>query len=91
MSVYTYLIKSELDQAFYIGISENPEKRLLEHNSGKLKGTARKKPWKLVYFKDRSDYAEARKHEKWLKKKNRAYKEEVSNSFARPAQAAGAG
>jgi putative endonuclease len=73
--IYTYLIKSLVDESFYVGISESPTRRLAEHNSGKLKTTAFKKPWKLVYSKDHIDYNEARKHESWLKKKNRRYKE----------------
>ncbi|PIS07486.1 excinuclease ABC subunit C [Candidatus Berkelbacteria bacterium CG10_big_fil_rev_8_21_14_0_10_43_13] len=73
--IYTYLIKSEKDNNFYTGITEDPEKRLHEHNCGKLKTTSQKRPWKLVYFKEHTNYLEARKHEIWLKKKNRKYKE----------------
>ncbi len=77
MEVFTYLLKSEKSDSFYTGITENPSKRLLEHNSGKLKTTAAKKPYKLIYTKLHSSYSEARKHEKWLKKKNRVYKESL--------------
>jgi len=73
--IYTYLLKSEIDRSFYVGISEDVDKRLQEHNSGQLKVTSSKKPWNLVYYKEHLDYVEARKHEKWLKKKNRRYKE----------------
>ncbi|MDO8444251.1 MAG: GIY-YIG nuclease family protein [bacterium] len=73
--IYTYLIKSAKDGSFYAGITENVEKRLDEHNSGKLKVTAMKRPWRLCFSKGHTDYLEARKHEIWLKKKNRKYKE----------------
>jgi len=73
--VYTYLIKSEVDGSFYTGISVDLKRRLRDHNTGKLKNTSFKKPWKLVYYKEHVDYSEARKHERWLKKKNRQYKE----------------
>lgn len=73
-TIYTYLIKSEVDQSYYTGISQNPDKRLIEHNGGKLATTARKKPYKLVFVKEHANYQEARKHEKWLKKKNREFK-----------------
>ena len=37
MSCNVYLIKSNIDSSYYVGISKNPQKRLIEHNSGKLK------------------------------------------------------
>ena len=74
MSCFVYLIQSKIDSSFYVGISENPQKRLIEHNSGKLKTTSRKKPYRLVFTKVYPDYSAARKHEKWLKKKNIEYK-----------------
>lgn len=74
MEIFTYLIRSVKDNSFYTGISENPEKRLQEHNRGKLRITALKRPWELIYKKTHLSYSEARKHEKWLKKKNRNYK-----------------
>ncbi|MFZ2048822.1 MAG: GIY-YIG nuclease family protein [Minisyncoccia bacterium] len=74
MSCYVYLIQSILDKSFYVGISEDPKRRLIEHNNGKLKSTSKKKPYSLVYSKEYNDYTSARKHEIWLKKKNREYK-----------------
>jgi len=74
MNCSVYLLKSKIDESFYVGISENPQKRLMEHNSGKLKITSKKKPYTLVYMKEYKDYQSARKHEIWLKKKNMDYK-----------------
>ena len=74
MNVSVYLIQSNVDRSFYVGISENPIKRLKEHNSGKLKITAKKRPYTLVYTKVHEDYKSARRHEVWLKKKGRDYK-----------------
>ena len=78
MKVFTYLIKSKKDKSYYTGISKNPEKRLKEHNQGKLKTTNKNKPFQLVYKKEHPDYQEARKHEIWLKKKNCKYKDYIS-------------
>lgn len=75
--VYTYLLKSEKDGSFYTGISKDPQKRLQVHNNGEVDSTKNKKPWALVYKKVHADYPEARKHEKWLKKKNRKYKNKL--------------
>jgi putative endonuclease len=81
--IFTYLAQSESDDSFYVGISENPDKRMVEHNSGKLRSTSKKRPWKLAFVKKHKDYSEARKHEKWLKKKNREYKMKLAQ-FAPP-------
>lgn len=72
--IFTYLIQSEKDASYYVGITSNPDVRLAVHNRGGLKVTAAKRPWRLIYQKAHPSYAEARQHECWLKKKNRAYK-----------------
>jgi len=74
MSCSVYLIKSIAGQNYYTGISIDPRHRLDKHNSGKLKTTSKNKPYLLVYTKEYPDYKSARKHEIWLKKKNRKYK-----------------
>ncbi len=73
-----YLIRSLKDGSFYVGISIDPFKRLLEHNSGKLKVTRSRKPFELMWYKYYDSAAEARKHEKWLKKKSREYKNKLA-------------
>ena len=70
MSVFTYLLKSEQDNTFYTGISADPNRRLAQHNKGSVEHTKKLRPWKLVYKKQHDSYEEARKHERWLKKKN---------------------
>lgn len=83
MSCSVYLLKSKIDDSFYVGISKNPRKRLVEHNSGKLKITSRKKPYILVDLKKHKDYQSARKHEIWLKKKNKDYKHKLAQPRSR--------
>ncbi len=72
--IYTYLLKSLQDGSYYVGISKIPESRTIQHNKGESAYTKEKRPWKLVYQKVHTDYSAARKHELWLKKKNRLYK-----------------
>jgi putative endonuclease len=48
---YTYILKSESSEKLYIGHSDNPSRRLTEHNSGKSKATRFKGPWKLIFTK----------------------------------------
>jgi putative endonuclease len=75
MKAFTYLLKSEKDNSYYVGICADCDKRIEQHNAGKVESTKNKRPWSLVYNKEHKDYIEARKHEKWLKKKNREYKD----------------
>ena len=64
---YLYVLWSEAGHRFYIGISENPQKRLIQHNQGQAGWTARFRPWKLVHTKHCDDYRTARKQEIELK------------------------
>ena len=77
--IYTYLLKSVKDGSYYVGISKNPELRLKEHNNGDNVSTSLRLTWKLVYKKSHDSYEDARKHEKWLKKKNRRYKKKLES------------
>ncbi len=53
-----YAIQSETTGRVYIGQTDLLQRRLGEHNKGRVKSTKRETPWKLVaseYFEDRSD------------------------------------
>lgn len=76
--IFTYCLQSVKDDSYYVGISSNPKQRLIVHNKGGLKVTRFKRPWKLIYQKEHTNYIEARKHEKWLKKKNHQYKAKLA-------------
>jgi putative endonuclease len=67
MTVSVYALKNFVNAEIYVGISENPERRLKEHNSGKNRYTKAFMPWKILYTESHPDYAEARKREKYLK------------------------
>lgn len=74
MSYYVYILQSDKDGSYYIGYSENPDKRLEKHNYSKKGYTATKKPWKIVYTEAFSGKAEALKRERFLKnQKNSAF------------------
>ena len=64
---FVYVIKSESFNRFYIGMSDNIERRLKEHNSGKTKSTKYFGPWVLFFSEKFDDRIQARQREKYLK------------------------
>ncbi|AFH49900.1 Putative URI domain endonuclease [Ignavibacterium album JCM 16511] len=65
---YTYIIESLSDQSWYIGHTNNIERRLEEHNSGENKSTRAKRPWKLIFLRKFETNLEANRFELKLKK-----------------------
>jgi putative endonuclease len=65
--VFEYVLKSLKENRLYIGMAENVERRLQEHNSGKTKSTKGYRPWELVAFEEHPDREAARSREKYLK------------------------
>jgi putative endonuclease len=69
MLFYTYILQSDKSGRFYIGHSADLEKRITYHNSGKVKATRNKGPWKYVYFEVYETKVEANRRELDIKKK----------------------
>ncbi|MBI4436526.1 MAG: GIY-YIG nuclease family protein [Candidatus Omnitrophica bacterium] len=67
MRYYTYILRSQKDNSFYIGMSKNPEERLGEHNSGDSKYTKGRRPFRLIHKEEFPSRALAREREKYLK------------------------
>jgi putative endonuclease len=65
--IKVYLLKSLKNGTLYVGMTEDLERRLLEHNKGKSKFTKGHLPWSLLYAEEFPDYTSARKREKYLK------------------------
>jgi putative endonuclease len=71
---YTYILKSEKSDRYYIGHTSNIEDRLERHNSGKVVATKNKGPWQVVYFETYESKAEANSRELYIKSmKSRVY------------------
>jgi putative endonuclease len=68
---YVYIIYSPRLNIYYKGISQNPEKRITEHNNGLSIFTANRGPWELIYLEKISTKSEALIREKAIKKLNR--------------------
>jgi putative endonuclease len=65
---FLYILWSVPGKRFYIGISDNPERRLEQHNSPNQRGwTRRYQPWTLIYREEHADYGSARRRENELK------------------------
>ena len=64
---FVYIIKSLIVLRYYIGSTENVDRRLSDHNSGKVKSTKAYKPWEIVYLERFDIKSYALKREKQIK------------------------
>ena len=73
---YVYIIQSLIDRSFYIGFSNNPFRRIMQHNHANTGYTATKKPWVIIYCEKHASKTNAIKREKQLKncKNTKVYK-----------------
>jgi len=60
---FVYLLKSLVDGNYYIGQTDNIEKRLKEHNDGKVKSTKSRRPLELIGYEEYKTRNEARWNE----------------------------
>ena len=73
---FTYIMSSQSNSTLYIGVTNDLERRVMEHKSGQIPGfTQRYKCHKLVYFEVFSSIDEAMQREKQLKKWSREKKD----------------
>jgi len=63
----TYILKSISHNTYYYGSTEDINKRLDEHNRGKVRYTKGRRPWVLHYFEEFDTRIEARKRERFFK------------------------
>ena len=77
---YTYILYSAKLHKYYIGGTDNIERRLNEHNRVKSRFTKTGIPWDLVNFEVYETRQEANKHEMHIKvRKSRDYIETLVN------------
>ena len=71
---YVYILHSLSKDRYYIGYSENPDRRILEHNSGKVTSTRLYRPWVKMYTEAYDTEVSAIRREREIKlKKSRLY------------------
>jgi putative endonuclease len=62
-----YILQSEENDRFYVGRSQNPERRVEHHNSTSTGFTSRYRPWELVFTQEFSTKEEAVEAEQLIK------------------------
>ncbi len=70
MFYYIYILKSEKDNGFYTGYTKDLKNRLEMHNSGKVRSTTNRRPFKLIYWEGCLNQQDATRREKYLKSGN---------------------
>jgi putative endonuclease len=64
---YVYVLLSQKDKKFYIGLTNDLKRRLKEHNSGKNISTKSRLPLKLIYYEAHLSKADAARRERYFK------------------------
>jgi putative endonuclease len=64
---YVYVMRSLVDNGFYIGYTRDLRKRFAQHTEGTALATARRRPWKLIYYEAYIEQADAIGRERYLK------------------------
>ena len=62
-----YVIRSEINKELYVGICQDLNNRLQEHDKGKNRYTKGLRPWILLHTETFENWVEARKKEKYYK------------------------
>ena len=64
---YVYVLQSRKTKKHYIGYTNNLERRLVEHNSGRTKSLKKHVPLEIIRVEEYSSYREARVRELEIK------------------------
>lgn len=67
MSYFVYILNSQVEDWYYVGMSSNPQKRLNSHNLGKVRSTRARRPYKIIYTEKFETRESARRREKYYK------------------------
>ncbi len=64
---FVYILQSLKDKRTYVGYTNNFDRRLKQHNSGQVKSTRSRAPFKLFYKEEFELSTDAKKRELWWK------------------------
>jgi len=68
MAAFLYVLQSESSGKFYIGSTDDLQRRLSEHRRGHTPSTRGRGPWKLAHQEDFATLIEARHRELEIKR-----------------------
>lgn len=71
MKYHVYILRSLKNGSYYKGVTNNIDRRLMEHNSQKEKSTSRYVPWVICLLIEKQSRSEAMILERKLKNMNR--------------------
>ena len=72
---YVYLLYSKNSNQYYIGQTNNLQRRYVEHKTGKSVYTSRASDWELIYYEAFVSRRLAMRRENKLKPRGKAYQE----------------
>jgi putative endonuclease len=64
---YVYILLNEEKTRTYTGVTDDVNKRLAEHNAGRVKSSQPYRPYKLIHIESFKTLSEARQKEKYYK------------------------
>jgi len=64
---YVYAIKSTFRNYIYVGLTDDIDRRVSQHNNGKSRTTKLYRPFDLIYHESLETRPEARQREKYFK------------------------
>jgi putative endonuclease len=84
--MYTYVLLSEADRAWYTGSTGDLRTRLRFHAEGRVRSTANRRPFRLIYYEACLNRGDAFRRERFLKtgKGKRFLKKRLAESLRRP-------
>ncbi len=81
MAWFVYILKCR-DGSFYVGMTDDPVRRIVAHNQGKgARYTRGRRPVSLVYWEKLSGRSEAQKREIEIKSFSKSKKQELVTGF----------
>lgn len=84
MFFHVYLLRSKIDNSFYIGFAENLKDRMEKHSKGMVQSTKNLRPMELIYFESYKSKKDALIREKRLKQFAKGFaslKQRIVNSL----------
>jgi len=64
---FVYVLRSKTSGKLYVGLTSDVERRLVAHNAGKNRSTARQKPWEVAVSVEFRAEPPAVRFERYLK------------------------